>query len=216
MHQSHDAARTFTRRLLLGCLALTVVLLLLTLGAWLKSFTLPQTPPRPPDPVAAPPPATVTVTVTPSGASNETPARRDRSRRASAAASLPAGTDGAAQAACGARAQAAALREAGRRAEAAVQAKAAEEAALASTVPALRDLKKLRTKEIVSRLDAWCSSHFTDLKPRPLPSSPRPTTSGPRGTHTVTPVCRTPNPYDRGLGPGLDDHNPDDPRCARH
>ncbi|GAA0947859.1 hypothetical protein [Actinocorallia libanotica] len=178
MHQPYGTARTFTRRFLLGCLALSAVLLLLVLGGWLRSFTLTSSPPGPPDPVVAPPPATVTVTATPPAAAPaEKPARRGR---ASATFSLPPGTDGAAQAACSARTQAAVLREDGRRAEAAAQNEVAEEAARASTVPALKDMKKLRPKEIASRLDTWCPRHFPDLKPVSPSASPRPTTSGER------------------------------------
>lgn len=210
-HPYRDATRAFTRRLLLGCAVLTAAFLLLALGAWLKSFT--AAPPRAPRPVAAPPPVTVTVTVT------ESPARRDTRGRASATFSLPPGTDGAAQAACGARAQAAALRGANRRAEAAAQAEAAEEAALASAVPALRDLKKLPAKETAARLAAWCSRHFPDLTSRPLPSSPRPSGSRPaeprpQGARTAAPVCGTFDSSDRG--PGLDGRDSGDPRCARH
>jgi len=205
MYQPYRAAaRSFTRRISLFCAVLTAAFLLLALGAWLKAFTEPPSPDS--LPVALPPTVTVTVTVTAS------PPRRT-SGRASAAFSLPPGTDGAAQAACSARAQAAALRGEGRRAEASAQAKAAEEAALASSVPALRSLKKHPAEELPARLDTWCLRHFPGLGARPLPPSPRPGPTAGRGTRPVSEVCRSYDSYARGLDPARPDLG--DSHCVR-
>ncbi|MEO3782138.1 hypothetical protein ABGB12_02325 [Actinocorallia sp. B10E7] len=208
MHQPYrDPARTFTRRLLLGCLLLAAVFLLLALGAWLKSFTASR--PQPPDArPAAPPPVTVTVTVTrtpvdPTGRSGREPSEKPTDP----AAPLPPGTDGAAQTACSALIQATALRQTGHRAEAAVQSRAAEEAALSSSVPALRALKGRPAKEIAGRLRTWCPRHFPGLKPKPYPSSPPPASLRPRPPRSpvIAPVRHPFDSYVRGPGPGRPD-----------
>lgn len=210
MYQPYrDPARAFARRLLLGCLLLAAVLLLLGLGAWLKSFTV-----SPPPPPKARPAVTVTVTVTSAVPADPSGRSPDEDR----VTPLPPGTDGAAQTACSALVQAEALRREGHRAEAALRGKAAQEAALASAVPALRTLEGRPAKEVATRLGAWCPRHFPGLSPRPFPSSPPPAPlrSGARHTATVSPACRPFDSYARGLDPGRPDFGDQDLHCARH